>query len=332
MDPQSPASFNHRTERLATGHTYHFVDQVPEGYDPQKTPTLLCIHGFPDFWFGWRYQIRPWVQRGWRVVVPDMLGYGGTDKPIDASEYSTKKLCADLAAILDLLQVAQAVIIGHDWGSFAAGRFTLWYPHRVLALVMMSAPYTPPSRTYIPVEEIARIAPNLGYQADFAKPITTSLIEAKLERFLALSFQTPGAGKHYLKQGSLTEVLHEPEGPSTSVLNDREFKYYCNEMTKGMHGPLNYYRTGKYRHEEETAADLPANLPSGLRVLFIYGAEDITATPRSVKNSRKFIDDMDEIVFEGVGHWVLAEVKEEVTERVANWITECLSKTQTSRL
>ena len=42
-------------------------------------------------------------------MVPDMLGYGGTDKPIDASEYSMKKLCADLAAILDLLQVSQAV-------------------------------------------------------------------------------------------------------------------------------------------------------------------------------------------------------------------------------
>jgi len=64
MDPQS---FNHRTEQLATGRTYHFVimhtlgstvvnpnhqvDQVPEGYDPQRTPTLLCIHGFPDLWY-----------------------------------------------------------------------------------------------------------------------------------------------------------------------------------------------------------------------------------------------------------------------------------------
>lgn len=43
------------------------------------------------------------------MVVPDMLGYGGTDKPEDASEYSTKKLCADLAALLDILDVKQAV-------------------------------------------------------------------------------------------------------------------------------------------------------------------------------------------------------------------------------
>lgn len=59
--------------------------------------------------YGWRYQIGPWVRAGYRVVVPDMLGYGGTDKPLAAEEYSTKKLCADLAALLDIIGVSRAV-------------------------------------------------------------------------------------------------------------------------------------------------------------------------------------------------------------------------------
>jgi hypothetical protein len=50
MHPSDPSSFNHRTERLSTGNSYHFVDQIPEGYDIVKTPTLLCVHGFPDLW------------------------------------------------------------------------------------------------------------------------------------------------------------------------------------------------------------------------------------------------------------------------------------------
>jgi len=61
------------------------------------------------FRYGWRYQIGPWVHAGYRVVVPDMLGYGGTDKPRAADEYSTKKLCADLAALLDVIGVSKAV-------------------------------------------------------------------------------------------------------------------------------------------------------------------------------------------------------------------------------
>lgn len=109
MNPQDPASFHHRTERLSTGRTYHFVDQIPQGYHPSRVPTLLCVHGFPDLWYGWRYQIGPWTRKGFRVVVPDMLGYGGTDKPIHPSEYSTQKLCSDLAALLDLLGVKRAV-------------------------------------------------------------------------------------------------------------------------------------------------------------------------------------------------------------------------------
>lgn len=59
--------------------------------------------------YGWRYQIGAWVRQGFRVVVPDMLGYGGTDKPADPSEYSTKKLCADLAALLNFLAIKKAV-------------------------------------------------------------------------------------------------------------------------------------------------------------------------------------------------------------------------------
>jgi hypothetical protein len=59
--------------------------------------------------YGWRYQIGPWVRAGYRVVVPDMLGYGGTDKPLAVEEYSTKKLCADLAALLDIIGVSRAV-------------------------------------------------------------------------------------------------------------------------------------------------------------------------------------------------------------------------------
>ena len=59
--------------------------------------------------YGWRHQIRSWVRRGYRVVVPDMLGYGTTDMPLDSDQYSTKRLTDDLAALLDLLGVQKAV-------------------------------------------------------------------------------------------------------------------------------------------------------------------------------------------------------------------------------
>lgn len=79
---------------------------------------------FTFFRYGWRYQIGPWVRKGCRVVVPDMLGYGGSDKPVDPSEYSTKKLCSDLVALLDLLDVKKAVGIAYD-SSYHGSKFNL---------------------------------------------------------------------------------------------------------------------------------------------------------------------------------------------------------------
>lgn len=65
-----------------------------------------------------------------------MLGYGTTEKPKDLSLYTTKHLCADMTALLDLVGVDKAVVIGHDWGSFIAGRFAMWHPDRLKLLVM----------------------------------------------------------------------------------------------------------------------------------------------------------------------------------------------------
>ncbi|KDR84029.1 hypothetical protein GALMADRAFT_236620 [Galerina marginata CBS 339.88] len=329
MDPQIPESFNHRSEKLSTGRTYHFVDQLPEGYDPKRHPTLLLVHGFPDLWYGWRNQIGPWVRRGSRVVVPDMLGYGGTSKPVDPAEYSTKKLSADLAALLDILGIKKAVLIGHDWGAFTVGRFALWYPDRVLALVMMSVPYTPPSREYIPVQEVARRAPNLGYQVYFASPKSSVEILAYLKTFLPLTFNPPTTKIDYFKLNSLEKLLSENKTPlkeNRSLLNDKELEYYYSQMQKGMFGPLNYYRTAKFRHDEELAYDLPANLRPDLPFLFMWGTKDSTATPFVIAKSRKFIPRYQDIALEGRGHWLMVEAKDEVTNTIANWLEGLTSK------
>ncbi|KAF9480679.1 epoxide hydrolase [Pholiota conissans] len=329
MDPQNPDSFNHRTERLYTGHTYHFVDQKPEGYDPKRHPTLLLIHGFPDLWhclvslprYGWRYQIGPWVRRGCRVIALDMLGYGGTSKPLDPENYSTKKLCADLVALLDLLDIKRVVLIGHDWGSFTVARFALYHPNRLLALVMLSVPYTPPSKEYIPLEEVVRRAPDFGYQLYFASQKSNLEILANLNKFLRLTFSPPRSTMNYHRKGSLENLLlRVPDKKRPCVLNDKELEYYHSQMKQGMFGPLNYYRTSKLRHDEELAYGLDSHLREDLPVLFMWGTKDLTATPFVISKSRKFISKYQDVALEGRGHWVMVEAKDEVTDIIGNWL------------
>ncbi|THV08242.1 epoxide hydrolase [Dendrothele bispora CBS 962.96] len=321
-----PASFNHRVAQLSTGRTYHFVDQLPENYKPRRTPTLLCVHGFPDCW----YQIGPWTRKGFRVVVPNMLGYGDTDRPQHPSEYSTKKLCADLAALLDFVGVQRAVVIGHDWGAFTAGRFALWHPDRLHALVILSVPYTPPTPQYMPVEKVAKLAPDLAYQAYFASAQSSKDLDAHLLQFLRMSFQKP----HSTKSFSPNQLLSGPEEILTKlkiqdsdiILGPKELAYYQQVLQKGMNEPLNYYRTARYRYEEERDASLPSKLREDLPVLFLYGTRDTTCTNAVISKSHKFISRLQTIALEGRGHWVMVEAKDEVTEMIAAWLEELMTR------
>ncbi|KAH7923650.1 alpha/beta-hydrolase [Leucogyrophana mollusca] len=322
MNPIDPNNFNHRTERLSTGRTYHFIDERPSHYDGTR-PTLLCLHGFPDLWYGWRYQIGPWTRQGYRVVVPDMLGYGQTDMPSDAAAYSTKSLCDDLAALLDSLEIPKAVVIGHDWGSYTAGRFALWYPGRLLGLAMPSVPYTPPSIDHMPVEMMAERYPNFGYQLYFADDTATAEIEANLLSFFRLLFRKPASAIPWAKAGELRALVRGNLGSSLAegcLLTDKELDYYVSQYSRGILGPLSYYRTTKVRYEEERTGSLPASLGAKFPVLCCYGTQDETCPPSSLRNAHKFIPQIRDLALEGAGHWVMLEARDAVTEEIIRWV------------
>jgi pimeloyl-ACP methyl ester carboxylesterase len=84
-------------------------------------PLVLLVHGFPESWFSWRHQIDALAAAGFRVVAPDMRGYGKSDAPRAIDQYTILHLVGDMVGILDALGAATAVIVGHDWGASVAG-------------------------------------------------------------------------------------------------------------------------------------------------------------------------------------------------------------------
>jgi soluble epoxide hydrolase/lipid-phosphate phosphatase len=328
MDPQDPQSFHHRTERLSTGQTYHFVDEKPTSFDPKTTPTLLLIHGFPDFWYGWRYQIAPWVNKGWRVVVPDTLGYGGSSKPDDVALYSVKNLCADLVALLDIIDVERAIIIGHDWGSVVAWRFCLYHPNRVRALVSLSVPFNPPAPVYIPLPEQAKRYPNFRYMLYFSNPVSTKQIEAELPGFFDRIYRSPK--KWVLSKEDNAQVFGSGGSPKTQregdLLNEQEFNYYTETFKDSMNGPLMYYKTVKLRFEEEKAAQLPSYLPSSLPVIFFNPKSDPTCSQKHVQGMTKFVPNLEVVDVENTGHWLMVEQKDVITNGVAQFVERVMAE------
>ena len=106
--------------------------------DEGSGPAVVLLHGFPDSSRLWRHQIPALVEAGFRVIAPDLRGFGASDKPQKPEAYALPVLCADLAGLLDALHVERAHVVGHDWGAGLGWIFASVMPERVLRFVTMA--------------------------------------------------------------------------------------------------------------------------------------------------------------------------------------------------
>lgn len=120
-------------QKIATnGITMHYVTQG-------DGPLVVLLHGFPEFWYSWRFQIPTLAEQGYRVVAPDLRGYNETDKP--RRGYDIPTLLRDVAGLIRGLGEERAVIVGHDWGGVLAWQFAIDYPQMTERLIIMNSPH-----------------------------------------------------------------------------------------------------------------------------------------------------------------------------------------------
>ncbi|KAJ8111650.1 hypothetical protein OPT61_g5809 [Boeremia exigua] len=142
IDIANTSYVNHvRSVKIPSGRTYRYVFSPP--FESDK-PYLLFLHGFPDSSYGWINQIEYFKRHGYGVIAPDMLGYGGTDKPVALEDYRLKTVGSELMDLLDCEGLSQVVAIGHDFGSAALSILQSYYPDRLLGLSFLTLGYTPP--------------------------------------------------------------------------------------------------------------------------------------------------------------------------------------------
>jgi pimeloyl-ACP methyl ester carboxylesterase len=114
----------------------HVVQAGPIGGAP-----VILLHGFPDFWIGWRHQIEGLAAAGFRVIAPDQRGYNLSDKPRGIRRYTADKLVNDVAGVADALGLQRFHLVGHDWGGIVAWSFAATLPQRLDKLVILNAPH-----------------------------------------------------------------------------------------------------------------------------------------------------------------------------------------------
>jgi pimeloyl-ACP methyl ester carboxylesterase len=107
----------------------------------REAPLLILLHGFPESSLAWRKVMRPLGERGFRVVAPDMRGYGASDMPHGVEAYTLDRLVADVIGLADALGASTFALAGHDWGGIVAWAVAARHPRRVRRLVILNAPH-----------------------------------------------------------------------------------------------------------------------------------------------------------------------------------------------
>ncbi len=129
------AKLKHRYVQT-NGISLHIVEA-----GPQQGPLLIFLHGFPEFWYGWRQQIPFFAAAGYRVWVPDQRGYNLSAKPRGVDAYRIETLAADVVGLIDAAGRERAYLVGHDWGAAVAWWTAVSYPERLHKLGILNVPH-----------------------------------------------------------------------------------------------------------------------------------------------------------------------------------------------
>lgn len=285
-------------------------------------PLVVLCHGWPELSYSWRHQLPALAQAGYRVVAPDMRGYGGTSKPDDIGAYTIFDNVGDMTALVEALGEKKAIVVGHDWGAPVAWHCALFRPDVFRAVAALSVPHGWRGKGR-PLELLAKKGTQNFYWQYFQTP---GVVEAEFARDWnhAIRAVLYGSGlKLDLKPGrGMVEDANIPAKPPAWI-NEEEIAYYVDTFSRtGLRGGFNWYRNLD-RNWDLTSTWQSARITQP--ALFIAGAKDPVITGiiggSRLKDMEAIVPDLRaKILIEGAGHWIQQEKPAEVNAALVHFL------------
>ncbi|XP_017906784.1 PREDICTED: epoxide hydrolase 3 isoform X1 [Capra hircus] len=244
-----------------------------------KGPLMLFLHGFPENWFSWRYQLREFQSR-FHVVAVDLRGYGSSDAPKDVDCYTMDLLMADIQDVILGLGYSKCILVAHDWGALLAWNFSIYYPSLVERMVVVSAPPMSVYQDY-----------SLHHIGQFFR-----------SNYMFL-FQLPWLPEKLLSMSDFqilkTTLTHRKRGIPQLTPSELEAFLYDFSQPGGLTGPLNYYRNIFRTFPLE-----PQELATP--TLLLWGEKDPYFEQGLVEaiSSRFVPGRLEAHILPGMGHWI----------------------------
>lgn len=326
--------FERKTLKTKRSFTYTYYVS-PTGESSKSVPTLFFVHGFPDSAHLWKDVVAQLSDLPNRIIIPDTLGYAGTDKPTDTAAYNTKGQADDLAEILIKEGAESSIIIGHDWGSAISQRVYLHHPELFSAVILLNVAYMPPAQEPFDLDRTNNFTekvfgyPQLAYWELFTAADGADIIDSNLESmwevlhgdsddWMKKMFCTKGEMKKYLTGAEHVPLKKYAQDPRWK---DEFLKQFRRD---GFDGAVRMYKAAVNNHHYEADLSIPKEkyvIP--VPVLFIGCTGDFVCRHDLIEIPKKagLLPDLEEQSIES-SHWVPMEQPGEVAKHIKNFLTK----------
>jgi len=278
------------------GGKIHYVEAGKE-----DKPLMVFVHGFPEFWFVWRHQIRHFKQ-DYRVVALDNRGYNDSHKPKGIENYFVKDLADDIKALVEGLKVSKFTLVGHDWGGAIVWTFAALYPELLDNLVVCNCPHI------------------LSIRDQRLKGW-----EQTLKSWYVIFFQCPVLPELFAMSEDM-KVLEEmlAEAGLDKDSDEMEAYKYAFRQFGTWTGAMNIYRCAASNKsaafwKDKQVQEKHKNIK--VRTLEIFGTADKYLALGGAKGSSKYVADHRLELLDGVSHWVQQEAPDRVNGIIQNFLT-----------
>ncbi|MFN9849323.1 MAG: alpha/beta fold hydrolase [Alphaproteobacteria bacterium] len=282
-----------RTTTIETNGFRFAVDEAGDG-----DHLALCLHGFPESRYSWRYQLPVLAAMGYRVWAPDLRGYGETEpKPRAVADYCVDRLMEDVAALIDASGAKKVTLIGHDWGAGLAWTFATNKVRPLERLVIMNVPHPGVMRAHLG-RSWAQLKKS-WYMFFFQIPgLPERVTTAKDARAVRQAFHGMAVDKTHFGPEVLDRYARDAQRPGA------------------MTGMINWYRAAM-RVPGKMAGPWPViETPT----LIVWGEEDAALGIELLDGTDAYVPDLTIKRLPGVSHWVQQEAPEKVNAILKDWL------------
>lgn len=264
------------------------VELTVAEHGPSDGAVVLMIHGFPDSAKLWRNQIPALTEAGYRVLAPDVRGYGRSDKPADVADYHISHLAADMLSVLDDAEVDHAHVVGHDWGAAISWYLAIAHSDRVRSLTVLS----------------------VGHPTSFREAGTRQLEKS----WYMLLFQFEGVAEEWLSRD-------EWQGLRRWMGSHPEVDNWVSDLSRpgALTAALNTYRANM--GPERLIKPPPSLPPVRVPVMGVWSSGDAALLEPQMLGSKEHVaGEWRYERIEEASHWIPLDAAEELNQLLRDWL------------